>query len=465
MAIEELETTWDEYPVFHLDFNGQNFNQPYILDKALEDFVSSAEDVYGKDKFASTIGNRFKAVLAKAKAKFGRGAVVLIDEYDKPMLDVIDSEIIIEEGPNKVNLEDYNRNVLKGFYSVFKAADEHLQFVMLTGVTKFSQISVFSGFNQPNDISMTPKYEALCGITEDELKNYFSEPLSSLAETYKCTFEEMHRKFKDMYDGYHFSNNMLDIYNPFSVLNAFNSQNLGNFWFSSGSPTYLVRLMAHFNQNINEMLNEYYQVGQFIDYRADVEQPLPMIYQSGYLTIKDYDPDMNEYLLGFPNKEVEKGFIAVLAAGYFNSHENPQAWSSKVVRAMKKGDTELLRKLMTSFLASIPYTQRRKDNERELERYFHYTFYLILRMISIYTIFTEKHQSEGRVDCVVETPSYIYIFEFKLDGTAKDAIDQINRCGYAREYESDPHKLFKIGCNFSSKTGTINDWIVEELNK
>ena len=171
---------------------------------------------------------------------------------------------------------------------------------------------------------------------------------------------------------------------------------------------------------------------------------------------------MNEYLLGFPNKEVEKGFIAVLAAGYFNSHENPQAWSSKVVRAMKKGDTEPLRKLMTSFLASIPYTQRRKDNERELERYFHYTFYLILRMISIYTIFTEKHQSEGRVDCVVETPSYIYIFEFKLDGTAKDALEQINRCGYAREYESDPRKLFKIGCNFSSKTGTISDWMVED---
>ena len=461
LAIDSLETEWNEYPVFHIDFNGEDFTQPFILNKRLESFVSECEREYGKDEFKETLGERFCSVLEKAKKKYGRGAVVLIDEYDKPMLDVLDTDTYVEIGPNKIRLEDYNRNTLKGFYSVFKAADEHLQFVMLTGVTKFSQVSVFSGFNQPEDISMSEDYEALCGITEEELNKYFSNEIKTLADKWKFPIDEMYARFKQMYDGYHFSDNMLDIYNPFSVLNALKKRMLDDFWFKSGSPTYLIRLMSHFNENINELTGVFYPTSEFIDYRADVEAPLPMLYQSGYLTIKDFNPYTMSYKLDFPNNEVKAGFVTLLAANYLKPRDNTRSWNIQVVEALRKGELEQFRKLMTSFLAGIPYSQRRKSNERELERYFHYTFYLILRMISVYTVFTEKEQSEGRVDCVIETPDYIYIFEFKRDGTAKEAIEQINEKGYAREYESDRRKLYKIGCNFSSETGTISDWLTE----
>ena len=461
LAIDSLETEWNEYPVFHLDFNGKDFSKAFELDKTIERFVENAEEEYGKDKFAQTIGDRFEAVLARAKKKYGRGAVVLIDEYDKPMLDVLDTDVYVEVGPNKIRIEDYNRNTLKGFYSVFKAADEHLRFVMLTGVTKFSQVSVFSGFNQPEDISMAEDYEALCGITEEELDKYFSDEIKTFAQKRKFTIDEMHVRFKQMYDGYHFSENMLDIYNPFSVLNALKKKMLSDYWFQSGSPTYLVRLMEHFNRNINELIGVYYPTSQFIDYRADVEAPLPMLYQSGYLTIKGFNPYTMSYKLDFPNNEVKGGFVTLLAANYLKPRDNAQAWIIQVVDSLRYGDTNLLHKLMTSFFAGIPYSQRRKKDERELERYFHYTFYLILRMISVYTVFTEKEQSEGRVDCVIETPDYIYILEFKRDGNAQEAIEQINEKGYTREYEADSRKVYKIGCNFSSETGTISDWLVE----
>ena len=462
LAIDSLETEWNEYPVFHIDFNGEDFTQPFILNKRLESFVTECEREYGKDELKTTLGERFCSVLARAKKKYGRGAVVLIDEYDKPMLDVLDTDTYVEVGPNRIRLEDYNRNTLKGFYSVFKAADEHLQFVMLTGVTKFSQVSVFSGFNQPEDISMTREFQSLCGMTEEEIRGYFSTEIADMAKELNCLPEVMFNEFREMYDGYHFSTEMIGIYNPFSVLNALKHQMIDEYWFMSGSPTYLVRLMEHFNSNINELLDIYYPRSQFVDYRADVEAPLPMLYQSGYLTIKDFRPYTRSYKLDFPNNEVKGGFVTLLAANYLKPRDNTRAWNIQVVEALRSGQLEQFHKLMTSFLAGIPYSQRRKNDERELERYFHYTFYLILRMISVYTIFTEKEQSEGRVDCVIETPDYIYIFEFKRDGTAREAIDQINDRGYAREYEADRRKLYKIGCNFSSETGTISDWLVEE---
>ncbi|MBQ8521528.1 MAG: PD-(D/E)XK nuclease domain-containing protein, partial [Bacteroides sp.] len=202
----------------------------------------------------------------------------------------------------------------------------------------------------------------------------------------------------------------------------------------------------------------------FIDYKADVEMPLPMIYQSGYLTIKDCDLEMNTYQLDFPNNEVKKGFVTMVASEYLKPRTAAGSWTIGAVKALKVGDTEKFRKLLTSFLADIPYSMRRKEDERERERYFHYTFYLLMRMISCYTVYTEKLQSEGRVDCIVETPDYIYIFEFKLDGTADEALRQIEEKGYARPYEADSRKLYKIGVSFSSETGTVSDWKTAVLN-
>ena len=253
------------------------------------------------------MGGRFIKVLEAAHKKTGHRAVVLIDEYDKPILDVLDINS---------TLEDRHRNVLKGFYSVFKGADEHLQFVLLTGVTKFSQVSVFSGFNQPKDISMDTRYEALCGITQEEIEHYFPKPIADMAIEYECSPEEMKLRLKQQYDGYHFSDRMTDIYNPFSLLNAFDSKRVYDYWFHSGTPTYLIRLLTHFNENLNELTGKYYRPEEFVDYKADIEKPLPMIYQSGYLTIKDYNMRMNKFLLDFPNNEVKNGFLTMLATSY-----------------------------------------------------------------------------------------------------------------------------------------------------
>lgn len=461
LAIDRLEKEWNRYPVLHLSFGGQNYAESTALDEVLEEFVATAEKRYGTDGMAKTLGSRFRAVLRQAHEKTGKKTVVLVDEYDKPLLDVMDLGIPTEKGPDTMSLEDYNRNVLKGFYSVFKEADADLQFVLLTGVTKFSQVSVFSGFNQPDDISMDERYEALCGITEDELYAAFDEPIKAMAARYKVAEDEMKYRLKRKFDGYHFSPNMLDIYNPFSILNAMSKKILSDYWFATGTPTYLVRLLSHCKENMNELTGRYYPREAFVDYRADVEAPLPMIYQSGYLTIKDWNMDMDSYLLDFPNDEVKRGFVTMLATSYLQIRESPTPVILQIVDAMKVGHCDTLATLLTSFFASIPYSQRRKDDEREKERYFQYTFYLVLRMISCFTVFVEKAQSGGRVDCVVETPKYVYIFEFKRDGSAEAALQQIEDRGYAKEYASDGRTIYQIGCNFSSETGTIDGWKVK----
>jgi hypothetical protein len=461
LAIDSMEKEWAEYPVFHLSFGGDSFTAEGALEARIEKFLADKETLYGKNPHSKTTGDRFKDLLKAAHRKCGRRAVVLIDEYDKPLLDVLDTNLYVEVGVNRRLLEEHYRDILRGFYSVFKEADEHLQFVLLTGVTKFAQVSVFSGFNQPADISMDPRYETLCGITEKELYQYFEVPIGRLAGQYKCDTEQMKARLKRHYDGYHFSDEMTDIYNPFSILNVFDTNRIADYWFRSGTPGYLVRLLNHSQENLNELTGKYYTPRQFIDYKADVEKPLPMIYQSGYLTIKDCDLDTNSFLLDFPNNEVKEGFLTMIAADYLKSKTNADSWTLTVVRALKNGETEQLRKLFTSFLADIPYTMRRKEDERERERYFHYTFYLLMRMVSCYTVYTEKQQSEGRVDCIIETPGYIYIFEFKLDGTAEDALQQISDKGYARPYEADGRQLYRIGVSFSSETGTIADWKVQ----
>ena len=319
LAMEKLEKEWNVHPVFHVDFNGGNFKNAGELEKKINFIISEWEKQYGLTGHAEELGlgDRFTEVLCAAHEQTGRRAVVLIDEYDKPMLDVLDTD---------VTLEDRHRNVLKAFYSVFKAADKHLQFVLLTGVTKFSQVSVFSGFNQPKDISMDARYETLCGITQEELDRYFTEQMAEMAATNQCTPEEMRQTLKLQYDGYHFSKKMTDVYNPFSLLNALDSMDIRNYWFSSGTPTYLIRLLAHFKENMNELTGKYYPPEEFIDYKADVERPLPMIYQSGYLTIKDYDMRRNRFLLDFPNNEVKNGFLTALVAAYLQPQKQLSNW-------------------------------------------------------------------------------------------------------------------------------------------
>ena len=464
LAIDKLETKWAEYPVFHLSFANGNFTEGKALRQILEDYIAEIETVYGKNPNANTIGGRFASVLKAAHKKTGRRAVVLIDEYDKPLLDVIDLELQVTDSEgNRMRLEDYNRNLLKGFYSLFKDADEDLQFVMLTGVTKFSQVSVFSGFNQPEDISMSGDFEGLCGITKDELLSVFDEPIHALADKFKISYDETVERLKKKYDGYHFGEEMIDIFNPFSILNCLKSKRMHNFWFASGTPTYLVRLLAHSNENINELVGKYYDASQFIDYKADIEQPLPKIYQSGYLTIKDWNIDRNTYLLDFPNEEVRNGFIETLASRYFSESSQPKSWVNDVTDALDNGDTARFEKLMTTLLSSTTYRFQRKQDAMECERYFQYTFYLIVKMLGFYSTVAEKETSEGRIDCVVECPGYVYIIEFKLNGSAEAALKQIEDKGYAKPYAADSRKVIALGINFSSEKGTIDGFKPKEL--
>lgn len=271
----------------------------------------------GKAPLETTTSDRFKGVLQRAYQKTGKRAVVLIDEYDKPILDVLDTEASTrnQEGERQL-LENHHREILKSFYSTFKGADEYLKFVLLTGVTKFSQVSVFSGFNQPKDISMDERYESLCGITQEELEKFFEESILRLATKYECTVKEMKDWLKRQYNDYHFSTNMTNIYNPFSILNAFDMNEIRDYWFATGTPTYLIRLLQHSREQMNELTGKFYDPAMSVDYKENVEQSLPMIYQSGYLTIKEYNKRMGTYLLDFPNNEVRKGFLSMLAANY-----------------------------------------------------------------------------------------------------------------------------------------------------
>ena len=463
LKIDALEKEWKTYPVFHLDFNGQDFNVPDALTKTLEDFLATYEKEYGGGDPNQTIGTRFAKLLKAAHQQTGFRCVVLVDEYDKPLLDVMGLPETIRINNVDITLEENHRNILKGFYSTFKLADADLQFVLLTGVTKFSQISVFSGFNQPDDISMDNTFDTLCGITEEELEHYFNEQIHELADTNGYAYEEMVKLLKKRFDGYHFGPRLKGVYNPFSILNTFSKMIIRDYWFRTGTPTYLVRLLQDSHENLNDITGKYYDESEFVDYRADKEMPLPMIYQSGYLTIKDYDREMETYLLDFPNDEVKNGFVTMTANNYFSTREDAGSWVRSAVIALKRGELEKFKILLTSFLASIPYTARRKENETEKERYFTYTLYLIFRIASCYITYIEKEQSYGRLDCCVETPKYVYVFEFKLDGSAEAALRQIDDMGYANEFLASGKPIYKVGVNISSETGTVADWKTEKM--
>ncbi|MCQ2306563.1 MAG: ATP-binding protein [Bacteroidales bacterium] len=457
LKIDELEKEWVQYPVFHLDFAQGGYGVEGDLKRDIDKRLTQWEHQLGIEKQIDKSGSRFSDILAEAHRQTGRKCVVLIDEYDKPLLDVLMEP-----------MEAENRNVLKEFYGTFKVADEHLRFVLLTGVTKFSQVSVFSGFNQPEDISMNPKFDALCGITKDELVEYFDKEIAVMADEFEYTKEEMYAELKRQYDGYHFSEGssedgspkkvMLDIFNPYSVLNALSEKNLKNYWFRSGTPTYLVKLLDRNKTNMQEMLGREYECDYFMDYKADVEDPLAMIYQSGYLTIKEYNKKRRQYRLDFPNNEVRNGFVTLLANNYCGQRNDPKNLVLDINDMLEECRLDDMRDALTGFFGGIPYDANYQERAWSYESHYHYTLYLIFNLLSCYTILTEKENSRGRADIIIETNDYVYIFEFKLDGTAAEALKQIEDKGYAEPYAADPRKLFKIGVSFSSEKKNIVEW-------
>ena len=465
LKIESLETKWETYPVFEIDFNGSNYTEADALEQTLNGYLIKWEQQYGVKPATDQPGRRLADVLHQAHVQTGKTCVVLVDEYDKPMLDAMDTGLKTRVGDNEMLIEDHNRETLKAFYSVFKLADADLRFVLLTGVTKFAQVSVFSGFNNARDISMNPRFDAICGISREELNNVFASSIEELANTNMLSVEEAKSQLQQRYDGYHFSNGMTDIYNPFSLLNAFADDNIRDYWFASGTPSYLMRLLAHSNEDIQGIIARSYEAQEFVDYRATVEAPVPMIYQSGYLTIKGYNREDEEYKLDFPNHEVASGFLAILASGYFHTPTEPNSWANKLKKALHHGKPEDFRDLLNDFLASIPYSVRESNGEKSHERQFQYTVYLIMRLIGSTrnTVYHEKATSKGRADCVIETPRYVYVFEYKLDRPAAEAMTQIGDRGYADPYVHDGRPVYAIACSFSSETGTISDWMVKQM--
>ncbi|MBP9994873.1 MAG: ATP-binding protein [bacterium] len=452
LKIDELEKEWTQYPVFRIDFSKGNFKDPGYISNVIRNYLDKWEEEYGVSKKYEEVGIRFSNVIAAAHAKTGRKVVVLVDEYDKPMLDVLMEP-----------QEQLNRDALKEIYSTFKETDEHLRFVLLTGVTKFSQVSVFSGFNQPEDISMDPDFDALCGITKDELVSCFDSEIETMADELGYSKDEMYLLLKRQYDGYHFSRKMLDIFNPYSLLSALMRRELNDYWFSTGTPTYLVKLLDRNKTNMQEMLDRQYESSYFMDYKADVEDPLAMIYQSGYLTIKGSRISRNlktVYTLDYPNVEVKDGFMTLLANNYFSARANTDSLMLNISDMLYECRLDDMRDALTGFFASIPYNANYQERAWSYESHYHYTLYLIFRLLSCYTTFTEKENSRGRADIIVETADYVYIFEFKLDGTAAEALKQIDDKGYAEPYAADPRKLFKVGVGFSSEKKNIVEWSV-----
>lgn len=466
LKIESLEKKWETYPVFEIDFNGSNYTEADALEQTLNGYLVKWEQQYGVKPATDQPGRRLADVLHQAHVQTGKTCVVLVDEYDKPMLDAMDTGLKTRVGDNEVLIEDYNCETLKAFYSVFKLADADLRFVFLTGVTKFAQVSVFSGFNNARDISMNPRFDTICGISREELDNVFASSIVELASKNMLSVEEAKFQLQQRYDGYHFSNGMTDIYNPFSLLNAFADDNIRDYWFASGTPSYLMRLLAHSNENIQNIIARSYEAQEFVDYRATVEAPVPMIYQSGYLTIKGYNREDEEYKLDFPNHEVASGFLAILASGYFHTPTEPNSWANKLKKALHHGKPEDFHDLLNDFLASIPYSVRESNGEKSHERQFQYTVYLIMRLIGSTrnTVYHEKATSKGRADCVIETPRYVYVFEYKLDRPAAEAMAQIGDRGYAGPYAHDVRPVYAIACSFSSETGTISDWMVKQIH-
>ena len=446
LAIECLETEWNTYPVLHLDLNAKPFTKLQDLYDLLNAQLYIYEQQYESVAIDTSIEGRFRALIRAAKLKTGRNVVVLVDEYDKPMLQAIGNEA----------LQTDFRNALKAFYGVLKSADGDLRFAMLTGVTKFSKVSVFSDLNNLKDISMSLHYHDICGITEKELHATFDAEVEKLAQTNEQTKEEAYLELQRRYDGYHFCSNSTGMYNPFSLLWTLSEQRYGSYWFSTGTPTYLVELMKEVNLNPADLTGYEAGASELDCIQVKVDNPIAVLYQSGYLTIKGYDKDVRLYTLDFPNEEVKEGFVNFLMPYYtpISETESP-AFIGKFVREVKAGKVDDFMRRLRSLMADTPY-----ELVRDLENHYQNVMYIITKLMGLY-IQAEYRTSRGRIDLLIGTDKYVYIIELKLDGSAEEALAQINAKDYALPFTIGEREVVKIGANVTSETRNLDKWIIE----
>jgi hypothetical protein len=446
LAIEKLEKDWTKYPVFHLDLNLIKKGDDKALDSTLNDTLCEWEEIYGTRESETTFALRFKGVIQRARQLTGQRVVILVDEYDKPILQTIDNEA----------LQERFRATLKDFYGVLKREDKNIRFAFLTGVTKFGKVSVFSDLNNLYDISLDRPYTPICGITDEELDTVFAPYIERLASVMNQSYDQVREVLRVNYDGYHFCEDSVGIYNPFSILCTFQSNKIKSYWFETGTPSYLVYLLKKHHFNLEKMATAECDADVLNSVDSQSTNPIPVIYQSGYLTIKDYDPRFGIYKLGFPNVEVEDGFMKFLLPYYSPINRSQSAfYVASFVKDVEAGKVDDFFKRLSSLFADTPY-----ELVKDLENHYQNVLFIVTKLMGFY-VKAEYHTSEGRIDLALQTADYTYVMEFKLDGTAEEALAQINDKNYALPFAADGRKLLKIGVNFSSKTRNIERWIVE----
>jgi len=454
LKITELESTnpdaWKSYPVFYFDFNGVNYQKTGALEESLNTQLKRWERVYECTGENNTLSERFQNLLIAAKEQTGLRSVVLVDEYDKPLLDVVD----------KPELQEYNKEVFKGFFSTLKSFDEYLQFIFITGVSKFHKVSIFSDLNQLRDISINEDYSGICGITEDEIDKNFYEEITAFAKRRGMTIRECRDALRKQYDGYRFHPDGPAVYNPYSLLGAFLDKDFGSYWYETGTPTFLVKKLKDTDFDVRKFTDHtlYASEGMLKDYTGEGLDPVPLLYQTGYLTIADFDRAGREYTLAFPNEEVKYGFVECLLPEYV---ADCGAGSGNDIftlrRYIERGELDRVRDVLTSLFANITYTLETDP----FEHYFQAVIYLVFTLLGKFAQ-CEMHTCTGRIDCKVETRDYIYLFEFKRDDTAEAALSQIDAKDYALPFKADSRKLFKIGVSFDSSSRKLADWRVME---
>ena len=455
LKIMQLEKEWTEYPVIRLDLSSAKGRKTADdLRQSLKFILREYLNIYGSNEEEETPGQCLTGILQRANKQTGRQVVVIIDEYDAPLLEVL----------HEADTLDAKREVMQEFYQPLKANEAIIKFCFITGITKFSQLSIFSTINHLTNVTMDRNFSAICGITETELTTVLKEDIDHLAEAYGITSEEMHQKLKLRYDGYHFTEDSEELYNPFSLLKAFLHSKLANYWFESGTPSFLIRQMQHFRTDITSLDHLEVPSSAFDQPTENMTDALPLLYQSGYLTIKDYDPEGEFYTLSIPNQEVRIGYVKGLMPTYTGLKDSDvqMGFALKFWRALKQGDIELAMQEMQAYLAGIPYVEGFKQKLADAataEGFYEYTMYLIFSMLNVYAK-TQVKCAGGRVDMVVWMPDTIYVFELKKDDTAQKALEQIDSKGYAIPYQTDGRRVVKVGVKFNADTRVPEEWVI-----
>ena len=448
LAIGEYEKDWVKHPVLHFDMSAAKHMDTKQLDDYLDYLLLPYEKQFGTEENKDKAPNiRFANIVKAAYEQTGRKVVLIIDEYDAPLLDVVHEE------QNLAAL----RRATQNFYSPIKSLDPYLEFVFLTGITKFAQLSIFSELNNLFNISMYDKYSAICGISSEELHTQMLPDVERLAEHLHLSVDETFERLKRKYDGYHFSKNSEDVYNPFSLIKALASDDISDYWFDSGTPTYIIKLLQKYNVGLRDLTGQDAGVSDFDVSPENMTTALPLLYQSGYLTIKHYDPMIDLYTLGYPNEEVRTGMVRSLAANYLTPAEGTNSsFVIKFVKAVIADDMEQALTLMRAYLAGVSYRLSNKT-ERDVQTIFYLVFSLIGSFIKV-----EEESAHGRADVVITLPSVVYVMELKFDGSADAALRQIYEKGYLIPYTADGKRLVKVGVNYSSEERTITEWRIEE---